>query len=38
MMKLNLQFSLIKKVLVLQRTEETLNLRDWALKERMDSL
>ena len=38
MMKLNLQFSLIKKELVLQRTVVTLNLRDLEQKEQTDSL
>ena len=38
MMKMNLQFSLIKKELVLQRTVVTPRQRDWALKEQTDSL
>lgn len=38
MMKMNLQFLHIKRELVLQRTDVTLNQRDWAQKGQTDSL
>ena len=38
MMKMNLQFLLIKKELVLQRTVVTLNQRDWERRELTVSL
>ena len=38
MLKMNLQYSLIKKVLVLQRTDVILSLKDLVLKELTDSL
>ena len=38
MLKMNLQYSLIKKVLVLQRTDVTLSLKDLVPKELTDSL